>query len=146
MWAVIIMGSDPTNSTLTIVLAKLFRPVSVMGIVKLTSLEPVKHDWRLREHLLPLTHNWLLKGYDGRMMIRVETSQMSLPSRIRRMGKVRISQVSFNWGGGDIYRFPTLHTAKTNFLLENLWISEASLHVLEKFQHSSDPPDGKCNT
>ena len=36
---------------------------------------------------------------------------------------------------------PTLHTAETHFLLENLWISVASTGVLEKFQHSSDLPD-----
>ena len=41
----------------------------------------------------------------------------------------------------DIYRFPTLHTAETHFLLENLWISEASTgYILEKFQRSLDLP------
>ena len=41
----------------------------------------------------------------------------------------------------DIYRFPTVHTAETHFLLENLWISEASLGILDKFQCSLDLPN-----
>ena len=34
---------------------------------------------------------------------------------------------------------------KTHFLLENLWISEPSLGILEKFQRSSDLPNIKYN-
>ena len=33
----------------------------------------------------------------------------------------------------DIYRFPIVHMVKTHFLLKNLWISGASLGILEKF-------------
>ena len=33
----------------------------------------------------------------------------------------------------DIYRFPVVHMVKTHLLLENLWISGASLCILEKF-------------
>ena len=33
----------------------------------------------------------------------------------------------------------------THFLLENLWISESSLGILEKFQRSSDLPNIKYN-
>ena len=29
--------------------------------------------------------------------------------------------------GSDIQRFPTVHMVETNFLLENLWISEPSI-------------------
>ena len=35
--------------------------------------------------------------------------------------------------GSDIHRFPTVHMVETYFLLENLWISEPSLGILEKF-------------
>ena len=41
--------------------------------------------------------------------------------------------------------FPTVHMVKTHFLLENLWISEHSLGVLEKFQRSSALPKIKYN-
>ena len=45
----------------------------------------------------------------------------------------------------DIHRFPTLHMVETHFLLENLWISWASLGILEKFQCSSVLPNVKYN-
>ena len=45
----------------------------------------------------------------------------------------------------DIYRFPVMHMVKTEFLLENLWISGASLCLLEKFQCSSAIPNMKYN-
>ena len=38
-----------------------------------------------------------------------------------------------------------MHMVETHFLLENLWISEPSLGILEKFQHSSDLPNIKYN-
>ena len=40
----------------------------------------------------------------------------------------------------DIHRFQTVHMVDTHFPLENLWISEASLSKLEKFQFSSTRP------
>ena len=39
--------------------------------------------------------------------------------------------------GCDIPRFQTVHMVGTHFLLENLWISQPSLGVMEKFQPSS---------
>ena len=45
----------------------------------------------------------------------------------------------------DIHRFPTVHMPETHFLLENLWISEPSLGILEKFQRSSALPNIKYN-
>ena len=42
----------------------------------------------------------------------------------------------FIWDACDIQRFQTVHGIKTHFLLENLWISEPSLGILEKFQLS----------
>ena len=43
----------------------------------------------------------------------------------------------------DIHRFPTVHMVETHFLLENLWISEPSLGILEKFQGSLTLPNIK---
>ena len=43
----------------------------------------------------------------------------------------------------DIHRFPTVHMVKTNFLLENLSISEPSLGEQEKFQCCSALPNIK---
>ena len=45
----------------------------------------------------------------------------------------------------DIYRFPIVHMVKTHFLLENLWISEPSLGIMEKFQCSLTLPNIKYN-
>ena len=45
----------------------------------------------------------------------------------------------------DIYKFKVVHMVKTHFLLENLWISGASLGVLEKFQCSLAVPNIKYN-
>ena len=45
----------------------------------------------------------------------------------------------------DIHRFPTVHMAEIHFLLENLWISEPFLGILEKFQCSSALPNIKYN-
>ena len=47
--------------------------------------------------------------------------------------------------GSDIYRFPAVYMIETHFLLENLWISEPSLGILEKFQRSSAVPNIKYN-
>ena len=41
--------------------------------------------------------------------------------------------------------FPTVHMVETHFLFENLWISEPSLGILEKFQRSSALPNIKYN-
>ena len=38
-----------------------------------------------------------------------------------------------------------MHMAAIHFLLENLWISEPSLGILEKFQRSSALPNIKYN-
>ena len=35
----------------------------------------------------------------------------------------------------DIHWFPTMRMVETHFLLENLWILEPSLGIVEKFQH-----------
>ena len=45
----------------------------------------------------------------------------------------------------DIHQFPIGHVAKSHLLLENLWISEPSIGVLEKFQHSLALWNIKCN-
>ena len=45
----------------------------------------------------------------------------------------------------DIYWIPVVHMVKTHFLLENLWISGASLDILEKFQCSWALPNVKYN-
>ena len=47
--------------------------------------------------------------------------------------------------GSDIYRFPTLHMAENQFLLENPSISESSLGILEKIPPSSGLPILKYN-
>ena len=41
----------------------------------------------------------------------------------------------YNWlrDAPDLYRFPVVHVVKSYFLLENLWISGASLGILDKF-------------
>ena len=38
-----------------------------------------------------------------------------------------------------------MYMVETHFLLENLWISEPSLGILEKFRHSSALPNIKYN-
>ena len=43
----------------------------------------------------------------------------------------------------DIHRFPTLHMVEIHFPLENLWISEPPLGILEKFQQSLALPNVK---
>ena len=45
----------------------------------------------------------------------------------------------------DIYGFLKVYKVETHFLLENLWISEPSLGILEKFQCSSALPNMKYN-
>ena len=47
--------------------------------------------------------------------------------------------------GSYIHRFQKVHMVETHFLLENLWISEPSLGILEKFQHSSALPNIEYN-
>ena len=44
------------------------------------------------------------------------------------------------WGCLWYSQISTLHMVETHFLLENLWISERSLGILKKFQHSSALP------
>ena len=64
---------------------------------------------------------------------------------ILRTAKLHWNFSSWLRDASDIYRFPTVHMAKTHFLSENLWISKPSLSLVEKCQCSSAVPNIKYN-